>query len=294
MYTVTCESTADLPYNYLQKRNCNVIFYTYTIDGEEFVDNMGRDSGALQVFYSALKTKRAYTSQISIERYEEFFREQLKNGDVLHLAFSSGLSQSVCNAQKAAENVSRENLTHKIVVVDSLCGGGGFGLFVDGVLDQRDKGLTFEQLCDWAVMNRTRVQMQFFSTDLTYFRRSGRVSGSAMLLGNLLHICPMMQVNGEGKIIAHTKVLGEKKAMAHIISATVDLADDGIDYSGKVFVQHSNCWNLAQQAKTALLGKFKNLKDVEIYDIGMVMACHCGPGTVAVYFWGKDRATTKK
>lgn len=289
MYTVTCESTADLPFAYLQKRNCNVIFYTYTIEEEEFEDNMGRDADALQKFYDLVKTKRALTSQICTERYEEFFREQLKGGNVLHLSFSNGLSQSVRNAQLAAETVNKEYSDRKVVVVDSLCGGGGFGLFVDGVLDERDKGVSFEDLCAWATENCTKTHLLFFSTDLTFFRRSGRVSAPVMMIGNLLHICPLMRVTKLGKITVYGQVVSAKKALTRILDDMEKLAGGGTEYSGKVIIQHSNCLDLAEKTKAAMNERFPNLVDAEIHDIGMVMASHCGPGTIAIYFWGDQR-----
>lgn len=289
MYTVTCESTADLPFDYLRARNCEVIFYTYTIGEEEYVDDMGRNSGALAKFYELVKTKRALTSQICTESYENFFREQLKHGNVLHLAFSNGLSHSVYNARQAAENVNNESSEYKVVVVDSLCGGGGYGLFVDGVLDERDRGATFEELCEWANVNRTKTHLLFFSTDLTFFRRSGRVSAPIMMIGNLLHICPLMRVTKEGKIVVYSQVISAKKAISRILTDMEKLATDGTDYCGKVIIQHSNCWHLVQQTKAAMEARFPKLNNVEIHDIGMVMASHCGPGTIAIYFWGDQR-----
>ena len=290
MYTVTCESTADLPFDYLKARSCNVIFYTYIIEEEEFVDDMGRNADALPNFYELVKHKRPFTSQISTERYEEFFHEQLKSGNVLHLAFSNGLSQSVRNAIAAAENVNKQYTDRKVVVVDSLCGGGGFGLFVDGVLDKRDEGLTFEELCDWATVNRTKTHLLFFSTDLTFFRRSGRVSAPIMLIGNLLHICPLMRVGKDGHIGVYSQQITAKKALRHVLDDMERWATDGTAYSGKVIVQHSNCMPLAEQTVAALKERFPNVSELKVLDIGMVMASHCGPGTIAVYFWGEDRA----
>lgn len=289
MYQVSCESTCDLQYSYLQERKCNVIFYTYNIDGTDFEDNMGRDSTALPVLFDALKTKKPLTSQINTTRYEEFFLEQLQHGDLLHITFSSGLSQSASNAFKAAENIAKMNLPHKLLVVDSLCGGGGYGLFMEGVLDQRDSGATFEQLYDWSMQNRLNVHAFFFSTDLTYFRRSGRVSGPIMLIGNMLKLCPIMKVKSNGKIVAYTKVIATKKAIGKLVEEMKENAFNGENYNGKLWIQHSNCWATAHQTRESLLQVFPNVSETKIMDIGTVMTCHCGPNTVAIYFWGQPR-----
>lgn len=288
MYTVTCESTCDLPYEYLQKRNCNVLFYSYFIDDEEFSDSMQRRKPALFQLYENIGSKKITTSQINAQQYEDFFREQLEHGDVLHLAFSSGLSQSINNARKAAESLQKENLPHKVVVVDTLCGGGGYGMLVDAVLDERDNGADFETLYGWVEENKYHLHSYLFSTDLSHFRRSGRVNGLTAFIGNLLGICPVMYVNDEGKILAQDKAVSERRAIAKLAERMAEKADDGANYSGKLWIQHSNCFGIAAQTKLVLCEKFPNIKSVHLFDVGTVMACHCGPGTVAIYFWGKS------
>ena len=288
MYTVTCESTCDLSYEYLLKRNCNVIVYSYCINGEDFPDSMGRYKPALFQLYENIATQKVTTSQINEYQYEEFFRKQLQHGDVLHLAFSVGLSQSVNNAKKAAEKLQNENLPHKVVVVDTLCGGGGYGMFVDAVLDERDNGVDFETLCDWAEQNKYRLHSHLFSINLAHFRKSGRINGLTAFVGNLLGICPVMHVNNEGKIIAHEKAASERRAISKLISDMEQKADNGTNYNGKLWIQHSNCFALATQTRFALQEKFPHLKSIHMCDVGTVMACHCGPGTVAIYFWGDE------
>lgn len=288
MYTVTCESTCDLSYEYLQKRNCNVIFYSYFMDNEELSDSMQRYKHALFQLYENIATKKFTTSQLNEQQYEDFFREQLEHGDVLHLAFSSGLSQSINNARKAVENLQKENLPHKVVVVDTLCGGGGYGMLVDAVLDERDSGADFQTLCNWVEKNKYRLHSYLFSTDLTHFRRSGRVNGLTAFIGNLLGVCPVMCVNREGKIVAQYKSVSERRAIAKMADCMVEKAEGGAAYGKKLWIQHSNCFALATQTKFALLEKFKNVQSVHMCDVGIVMACHCGPGTVAIYFWGES------
>ena len=289
MFNVTCESICDLTYDYLQSRNCPVLFYTYSIDGEEFEDNMGRDENALAVLYDALKTKRPTTSQINTEKYADFFRQQLQKGDVLHLTFSSGLTQSISNCYKAAEEVRREFPSRKLVVVDSLSGGGGLGLIIEHALDMRDNGATLEEIATWVEQNKLNVQHYFFTTDLSYLRRSGRVSGPAMLIGNLLHLCPLMRVTSSGRIVAYNKTITARKAIAKLVEEMGNVALDGYNYNGTLFLEHSNCLQTALQTKQAIQAAFPNLTDIRLVDIGTILACHCGPNTVALFFWGNGR-----
>lgn len=178
-FILTCGSTVDLPYDYCQQREIPVIFYTYVLDGVEREDDMERNPGMLEKFYQAMREGAIpQTSQINTERYIDFFTEQLKHGDVLHIAFGSGMSASVNNAMNAARELDGKIDGHRMMVVDSLCSCGGYGLLVDLVADLRDQGMGIEEAADWAVKNCGRIHHQFFSTDLTYFRRSGRMSGA--------------------------------------------------------------------------------------------------------------------
>ena len=131
-YILSCESTVDLPYSYVSKRNIPVLFYSYTIDGQEYPDDMGRDPEALPKFYRFLEEgKMPSTSQTNVFKYKEFFTELLEKGDVLHIAFGSGMTPSVSNALKAADMLREEFPNRKIIVVDSLCSSAGYGLLVD-------------------------------------------------------------------------------------------------------------------------------------------------------------------
>ena len=288
MFTLSCESTTDLTLRHFNKRNVPVLPYTYMVDGVEYTDDM-REGNGLALFYNQLTSgKRPTTSLINVEKYTDFFRSLLEKGDLLHVAFGSGLSQSASNAMLAAEALKKEFPKRKIFVVDSLCACVGYGLFVDRLADLRDEGKNIEFLYDWAMNNRLKVNHQFYSTTLTYFKRSGRISGPAALIGNMLKLCPIMHLNANGKIIAYTKVMSESKAIAKTLSEIETLIDDGSEYSGKLWISHSNYINSATKVAAELKNAYPKA-DVKVFDIGPVIASHCGPGTLAVYFFGAPR-----
>ena len=186
-FILSCGSTVDLPYSYVQSRDIPVIFYSYTIGDKEYVDDMERDPDAMDKFYAQLAAGALpHTSQINEAAYLEFFEKQLQKGDLLHLAFGSGMSASVNNAMRAAEQLREKYPNRKIIVVDSLCSSSGYGLLMDYAADMRDAGATIEETEAWLLENRNHVHHQFFSTDLTFFRRSGRVSGAAATLATIL------------------------------------------------------------------------------------------------------------
>ena len=289
-YILSCESTVDLPYDYVNGRGLPVLFYSYMVDGVEYPDDMMRDPEALPRFYRFLSEgKLPTTSQINEPAYEDFFEEQLKKGDLLHIFFGSGMTASIRNARQAAEIMKEKYPQRRLIVVDSTCSCCGYGLLVDMAADLRDGGMSMEDLEAWLLANRRRVNHQFYSTDLKYFRRSGRVSGPAAMIGTMLNLCPLMRLDDGGRIVAYDKVRGKRNALRATIDAMEAHAQDGADYSGKCFIGHSNCPEDAALAKEEILARFPHVADVRVYNIGTIIASHCGPGTLSVYFMGDER-----
>lgn len=291
-FTLSCCSTVDLPYSYMESRDIPVLFYTYVVDGVEYDDDMGRDPEALPRFYRFIREgKLPQTSQINVAAYMEFFERLLQKGDLLHIAFTSGQSGSVHNAFLAAEELRAKYPERKLVVIDSLCSSSGYGLLVDSAADLRDQGKSLEEVEQWVLAHRNRVHHQFFSSDMTQFRRTGRVSGAAATVATVLNICPIMRLNDEGRIIAYDKVRGKKNAVARTVETMKRHAENGENYAGKAFICHSNCLADAEAAKAAVEAAFPHLNgEVRICSIGTIVASHSGPGTVAVFFFGDDRA----
>ena len=291
-YILSCESTVDMPYSYVNGRDIPVIFYSYSVDGEEYEDDMLRDPEALSRFYGFLSDgKMPATSQINEYRYTEYFEELLQKGDVIHIAFGSGMTPSVKNAVSAAAALHEKYPSRNIIVLDSMCSSTGYGMLVDTAADMRDAGATMLEIRDYVIANRQKLHHRFFSTDLTHYKRSGRMSGPVATIASILGICPIMRLNKAGRIIAYSKVRGKKNAVSETVKTMAEHADGGYGYSGKCFISHSNCPDDAQMTKEAVLAAFPNLADddIKICDIGTIIASHCGPGTVAVFFFGDER-----
>ena len=145
-FTLSCCSTVDLPYSYMESRDIPVLFYTYVVDGVEYDDDMGRDPEALPRFYRFLEEgKLPQTSQINVAAYMDFFEKLLQKGDLLHIAFTSGQSGSVHNAFLAAEELRQKYPDRKLIVIDSLCSSSGYGLLVDSAADMRDAGRSIDE-----------------------------------------------------------------------------------------------------------------------------------------------------
>ena len=293
-FILSCESTVDLPWSYVAGRDIPILFYSYMINGETFIDDMGRDENSIPAFYRRLEEGALpSTAQLNEAQYEEFLEPLLQKGDVLHIVFGTGMTSSYQNALLAAETLREKYPDRKLTLVDSLCSSSGYGMLVDDCADMRDKGATIEETAALAEHESHLIHHQFFSTDLKFFRRSGRVSGPAAAIATILGICPIMRLDDRGRIIAYDKVRGKKAAIARTLDTMEQHAVGGKDYSGKLFVCHSNCLAEAEKTAQALRERFPKAQPVRICDIGCIIAAHSGPGTVAVFFLGDPRAPEK-
>lgn len=289
-FILSCESTVDFPYETMHQRGIEVLFYTYMVDGQTYVDDMGRDPTALERFYGFLaEGKLPVTSQINEFQYERYLDALAQRGDVLHIAFGSGMTPSVYNAQKAAKTLRARYPERKIIVIDSLCSSSGYGLLVELAADMRDHGATIDEVADWVTANRQRIHHQFFSTDLKFYRRSGRMSGPTAMIGAVLGICPIMHLDAGGHIIAYDKVRGKRSAIERTVDTMAANAEGGEGYMGRCIIAHSACPAEAETLRAAIRTRFPLIDgDIRILDIGTIIAAHCGPGTVAAFFLGGE------
>ena len=231
------------------------------------------------------------TSQINADEYEKYFEGFLKQGkDLLHVTLSSGISGTINSALIAADNLKEKYPDRKIYIIDSLAASSGYGLLMDKVADLKDAGMGIDELKNWIEDNKLRVNHWFFTTDLTFFIKGGRVSKVSGFVGNLLNICPLLNVDYQGKLIPREKIRTKKKVIAETVNKMVLNADNGADYSDKCYISMSACIEDAQAVAKLVEEKFPKLNGkVLINNIGTTIGSHTGPGTVALFFWGEKR-----
>lgn len=290
-YVISCCSTADLSKEHFESRNISYICFHYELDGVQYPDDLGHTIPFDEFYKKMTEGSDTKTSQINIEEYETYFEKFLSEGkDILHLCLSSGITGTMNSALIAKESLLEKYPDRKIYIVDSLAASSGFGLLMDKLADKRDEGMSIDELHTYAEDVKSNLHHWFFSTDLTFFVKGGRVSKTSGFIGNILNICPLLNVSHEGRLIPREKIRTKKKVIQRTLEKMIEHAEGGTDYSGKCYISNSACLDDAKELASLIEERFPKLDGkVLINNIGTTIGSHTGPGTVALFFWGDKR-----
>ncbi len=291
-FILSCCSTADLTEEHFKARDIHYICFHFSLDGKQYPDDLGKTI-PFDKFYKAMTDGAdTATSQVNVDEYIEYFTPFLEEGkDILHVTLSSGLSGTINSARIAKEELAEKYPDRKIYIVDSLGASSGYGLIMDKLADLRDSGMSIDEVKDWAEENRLKLHHWFFSTDLTFFIKGGRVSKVSGWFGTVLKICPLLDMDNLGHLVPRFKVREKKRVIVEIVNKMEQFAEGGLDYNGKCYISNSACYEDARAVADLIEARFSKLNGkVEITDIGTTIGSHTGPGTVALFFWGSERA----
>lgn len=290
-YIISCCSTADLSERHFSARDIHFICFHFYLNGRHYADDLGKSISFPDFYRAMAEGAETKTSQVNEDEFTAYFTPFLEAGkDILHVCLSSGIS-GVYNSAVLAQKKLREQFPdRKIYVVDSLGASSGYGLFMDALADRRDEGMDVDALYRWAMDNRLRLHHWFFSTDLSFYVKGGRISKASGWFGTVLRICPLLNMDDAGRLIPREKVRTKKKVIARIVEKMKEHAEGGLNYSGKCFISESACMEDARAVADLVEQTFPHLNGkVLINSIGTTIGSHTGPGTVALFFWGDER-----
>lgn len=285
-YVLFTDSACDIPVPTLNEWGYKVIPLTLTFegDGKEYND-YDIDS---KEFYNRMRAgEHAKTAAINVETFEQAFRPVLQGGqDILYIAFSSGLSNTFNAGRLAAEELKNEFPERTVTVVDSLSASAGFGLLVYLAAQHKTAGESLAQVADFVTNTRLHLCHWFTVDDLKYLKRGGRISPTVAFVGGLLGIKPILHMDNEGHLINMTKVRGRKQSIKMLADKFGELAKD--PHSGPVFICHGDCREDADQLAKFLREDYGVPVQMTV-DVGPVIGSHSGPGTLSVFFLGRER-----
>lgn len=286
-YVITTDNTADLPYSYYKQHDIEYMYLTYQMEGETYGK---QDEMEFKDFYERMrKGSIPTTSQVNSEEAKEVLRPLLIQGkDILHLAFSSGLSGSYNSVRMAAEELREEFPERKIVVIDSLCASLGEGLFVDKAVEMKEEGKSLEENAAWLEEHKLNFCHVFTVDNLFHLHRGGRVSKVAAVVGTMISLKPLLYVDNEGHLIPLKNVRGRRKSLSGLVTMMEERIGDWKDKNTKIFISHGDCQEDAEYVARLVKEKF-GYETFLINTIGATIGAHAGPGTVALFFLGEYR-----
>ncbi len=285
-YVIYTDSGCDLSPAFLAGEGVSYECLTFRFDSEDKEYKNGEMEA--KAFYDKMREGGvAKTAAINKETFAIAFREILETGkDILYLGFSSGLSTTYNSARLAAQELREEYPDAKILVVDTLAASAGQGLLVHLAAEKKREGADIDACAAYIESIRLNLCHWFTVDDLVYLKRGGRVSAAAAFFGNALGIKPVMHVDDEGHLIPVLKVRGRRTAIATMADK---LGESALDLEGgTVYISHGDCLADAKTLASILADKYGVHVD-HITDVGAVIGAHSGPGTLALFFLGKQR-----
>ena len=287
-YRIVTDSTTDLTPELIQELDVQVIPLCYMMGGKTYHNIPGGGEMTDKEFYAKLRAgSMSTTTQVNSEEFLHVFTPLLEAGqDVLYIAFSSGLSGTYQSAVLAREELKQRFPDRRLEVFDSLCASMGEGLLVYHAAKLRQAGKGLDEVLAWLKGNVLNLCHWFTVDDLNHLKRGGRVSTATALVGTMLGIKPVLHVDDEGHLIPVSKVRGRKQSLDALVRCMEDtVLDPG---NQMVFISHGDCLEDAQYVERQIREKL-GVQQVKLGFIGPVIGAHSGPGTVALFFLGKER-----
>lgn len=286
-YFFITDSDSDLLYSIADEKNIPVVQMPYTVDGKEYLDDNGR-SGIEGAFFARMREGATpNTSLLPTDVYLEFFEPYIKEKDILFVAFSSQMSATINNVMEARGILLDKYPDRKFIVVDTLSISGPQTLLILGAHKLYEEGKSIEEVEQWLLENRLRAQAWLTVDDLKYLRRGGRISSTSAFFGSMLDIKPIIVMGKGGKMDPAEKVQGRKKALRTLAERTAENIENPQDQ--ELIILHADAEEEAKAFSEMIRKRIPDLKSIRIQMIGPVIGAHCGPGTLASVFMGKER-----
>ena len=284
-YVIITDSACDISTELLGEWGVKYkeLTFRFSEDNREYNNN----DMPVKDFYDKMRAGGvAKTAAINSEDWSACFEEALKDGkDVLCLAFSSGLSTTYNSARIAAGQLSETYKDAKIIVIDTLCASAGEGLLVRLAVNKKNEGASIDETAEYVKENVLKVCHWFTVDDLVYLKRGGRISSAAAFFGNMIGIKPVLHVDNEGHLINVEKARGRRASLMALADKLGKTILDGYD---KVFISHGDCIDDAKLLAGMIESKYGKKVGL-ITNVGPVIGAHSGPGTMALFFMGKER-----
>ena len=285
-YVFMMDSDSDLPFDLKEKYDIPVVYMPYALDGKEYFDDLGQTLDHKSYYERMRNGAVPVTSALNEETYMEYFEPILKEKDLLFVAFSSKMSSTIQAVYATRERLLQMYPERKFIVVDTLSISTPVTLLALKAHEMYRSGAPIEEVADWLEKNKLRAHGWFTVDDLKYLKRGGRISPTAAAFGSMLDIKPVIMEARDGTLQSVDKVRGRRRALNTLVDRMVEYEPDPAE--SMVIILHADAPEDAKELKELALKKIPELQ-IRIDNIGPVIGAHCGPGTLAITFLGKER-----
>ena len=285
-YVFMMDSDSDLPYDLKVKYDIPVVYMPYAMNGKEYFDDLGQTLDHKSYYDQMRAGAVPVTSALNEEVYMEYFEPILKEKDLLFVAFSSKMSCTIQAIYATRDQLLKKYPGRKFIVVDTLSISTPVTLLALKAHELYRSGAPIEEVADWLEKNKLRAHGWFTVDDLKYLKRGGRISSTAAAFGSMLDIKPVICEARDGTLQSVDKVRGRKKALNILVDKMMEYEPDPDE--SPVIILHADAPEDAKELKALALKKNPRLQ-IRIDNVGPVIGAHCGPGTLAITFLGKER-----
>lgn len=292
-YQIITDSTSDLTQEMVDELGIELIPMNFTIGKDSYIDYADERDLPSHEFYARIAAgETSTTNQIALTAFADTFEKYLQAGkDVLYFAFSSGLSGTYNNSVIVARSLAEKYPERKIYAVDTLAASLGEGMLVWYAVQKQRAGASIDEVKNWMEENRNNMHHWFTVDDLNHLKRGGRISGAAAMMGTMLGIKPVMHFDDEGHIILMDKIRGRKQSLDDLVKHMENTGENAAEQT--IFISHSDSPEGAEYVRNEVAKEF-GVKQFRIAPIGPVIGAHTGTGTVALFYFGKDREAEQK
>lgn len=282
------DSCCDLPFEVVDREGVELIEFPFVMADGEHADDLYQTMSARE-FYQAMRNgEQPTTAQVPLSVYHDAFERAVESGvPTVCLSFSSGLSGSYDTAALVRNQVLAENRGAELYLVDTKLASVAEALLVYGALDQRSKGMTAQELAQWAEEARWFVNAEFMVDDLESLRRGGRIPSSVAYAGSKLDVKPLLSFDLDGTLSLAGVARGRKKGIRQLADYYEKRAADTAPGPFAV-VAGADCPKDVERLKDALSKLDDGILFLES-SIGPTIGSHVGPDMIAIVFWGSDR-----
>ena len=299
MFEIIVDSAANIPADLVKKFKIKVLSFVNLVNGKEVTcfnpdlsEEEERQKG--KEYYDAIRSgAEVKTGLISSGIFEDTFREILEQDkDILYFSLSKNISGNYNSARIAAEELMDSGeYSHKIRLIDSLNASLAQGILAIYASEMRDKGMAFDDVADELETYPARMNGVFTVGDLKYLSRTGRISGTSALIGNVLSIKPILRGNKDGYIVQYKKCRGRKSALNELISL---VCDNIVDSENQIIgIAHADAYEDSLYIMEQIQKRIK-VRDFINTSYDFCTGSHVGPDTIALFFMAKDRKLSGK